>query len=129
MISNRPLISKSSSRCTNPLETAQEHQLQLVLSSLSCSTDFSIPLQGRGTFQILPISLRSLQVLYFLSIIIRFGRLTESGDPFVSPNPRGVCASHSRGQILGCAYTICSYSQTSTSWTVPSGSSCPPSHA
>ena len=32
-------------------------------------------------------------------------------DPFVSQNPREFCASHSAGQILGCAYTICSYGQ------------------
>ena len=30
------------------------------------------------------------------------------GDPFVSRNPRGVFASHSLGQMLGYAYTICS---------------------
>ena len=33
---------------------------------------------------------------------------------------------HSLGQILGCAYNICSYGQTSTSCTTPSGSPCPP---
>ena len=51
------------------------------------------------------------------------------GHPFVSQNPRGVCASHSSGQILGCAYTICSYGQTSISCTIPSGSPCPPCRA
>ena len=35
----------------------------------------------------------------------------------------------SLGRILGCAYTICSYGQTSISCTVLSGSPCPPSHA
>ena len=44
------------------------------------------------------------------------------GDPVVSQNPRGVCASHSLGQILGCAYTIFLYGQTSPSCTIPSGS-------
>ena len=33
------------------------------------------------------------------------------GDPFVSQNPRKVCASHSAGQILDCAVTSCSYGQ------------------
>ena len=32
-------------------------------------------------------------------------------DPLVCQNPRGVCASHSPGQILGYAYAICSYGQ------------------
>ena len=31
------------------------------------------------------------------------------GDPFISQNPREVCASYSPGIILGCTYTICSY--------------------
>ena len=48
-------------------------------------------------------------------------------DPFVSQNPRGVCASDSPGLILGCAYTICSYEQISFSYPIPSGSPCPPS--
>ena len=32
------------------------------------------------------------------------------GDPFVSQHPIGVCVSHSPGQMLDCAYTICLYS-------------------
>ena len=47
------------------------------------------------------------------------------GDPFVSQNPRGICGSHSPGQILGCAYTIYLYGQTSISGTIPSGSPFP----
>ena len=27
-------------------------------------------------------------------------------DPFVTQNPKGFCASHFLGRILGCAYTI-----------------------
>ena len=36
------------------------------------------------------------------------------GDLFVSQNPRGVCASHFPGRILGYEYTICSYGQIET---------------
>ena len=43
------------------------------------------------------------------------------GDLFVSQNPRDVCASHSPGQILSCAYTICSYGKISISGTIPRG--------
>ena len=50
MISTGPLISKSSSPCTNPLVIYQEHQLQLVSPSLLCSSVFSIPLHGSGTY-------------------------------------------------------------------------------
>ena len=49
------------------------------------------------------------------------------GDPFISQNPRGVCASHSPGLILGCAYTIGSYGQISVSCTISSGSPFSPS--
>ena len=50
MVSSRPLICKSSSSCTNLRWLYQEHQLQLVSSSLLCSTVFSNSLQGLGTF-------------------------------------------------------------------------------
>ena len=43
MVSTLRLISKSSSPCTNIWWLYQRHQLQLVSSSLSCSTVFSIP--------------------------------------------------------------------------------------
>ena len=48
-------------------------------------------------------------------------------DPFVSQNPREVCASRSPGRILVCAYTICSHGQISMSCTVPVGSPSSPS--
>ena len=51
------------------------------------------------------------------------------GGLFVSQNSRRVCVCHSLGKILGCAYTICTYVQTSFSYTIPSGSSCPLSRA
>ena len=37
--------------------------------------------------------------------------MQKLGDPFVCQNPRGVCASHSLGETLGCAYNNCLYSQ------------------
>ena len=49
------------------------------------------------------------------------------GDLFLSQNPRGVFESHSPGQILGCAYIICSYGQILISCTILNGSPCPPS--
>ena len=46
---------------------------------------------------------------------------------FVSQNLREFCAFHSPRQIMGCAYTICSYGQISISCTITNGSLCPPS--
>ena len=46
---------------------------------------------------------------------------------FLYQSPIGFYVCHSLGQILGCAYTICSYSQISISCISPSGSFCPPS--
>ena len=62
---------------------------------------------------------------FVLFIIIRSGRLAEISDPFVSQNPWRVCTSHSPGQTQGCAYTICSYGQTSIFCTISCGSPCP----
>ena len=64
-----------------------------------------------------------LQIFFFFLLLI----IIRSGDPLIFQNPRGVCASHSPGQMLGCAYTICSYGQVSFSCKVLSGSLCPPS--
>ena len=48
-------------------------------------------------------------------------------DLFVSQNSREFFASHSPGLILDCAYSICSWGQTSISCTIPSESPCPSS--
>ena len=50
MVSTCPFISKLSCPCTIPLVTVPKHQLQLVPPLLSCSTVFSIPEQGPGTY-------------------------------------------------------------------------------
>ena len=62
-----------------------------------------------------------------VGVIDSLGLVTwpELGNPFVSQNPSGVYLSHSPGQIQGCAYTICSYGQTSLSCTIRSGSPFP----
>ena len=48
------------------------------------------------------------------------------GDTFVSQNPRAACVSHSPGQMLGCAFTICLNGQTLISCTISNGSPSPP---
>ena len=119
MVSSRPVISKSSSPCTSPLVTVSRAPITIGISVTS--TTFPIALQSTYLF------------FRFLSILLggqpgqqssQFGKFSifcrlslglvvwpKLGDPFVSQNHRRVCASHSPGQILGWAYTICSYDQ------------------
>ena len=76
------------------------------------------------------------QILFFFFISFFFFRwLLKSlvfwsslSDLFVCQSPIGVYLCHSLGQMLDCAYTICSYGQISISCTIPSGSPCQPNH-
>ena len=65
----------------------------------------------------------SLIILLSLGLVV-WPRL---GDPFVSPNPRELCSSHSPGRIPGCVYTTCLYGQIWISCTIQSVSLFPPS--
>ena len=49
--------------------------------------------------------------LFFLILLLGLVVWPRLGDPFICQNPIGVCASHSQGEILGCAYIICLYGQ------------------
>ena len=64
-----------------------------------------------------------LQVLRFLLIFARFGRLAKIRWSVCIQKAYSV--SHFTGQMLCCAFTICSYGQISC--TSPSGLPCPPS--
>ena len=44
-----------------------------------------------------------------LVINTRSGCLAEIGDPFLSENPRELYEFRFLGQVLVCAYNICSY--------------------
>ena len=138
MVSTRPLISKSSSPCTNLLVTVPRAPITIGITITFMFHCFSIPWQGRDTY--LSFS--------FLSILL-CGQLEQQspnfdkfhfscwllqdlivlpylGNPFVSQNPTGVYVFHSQKQILCCVYTIFSYVQIQISCTIPSGSPCPP---
>ena len=132
MVSTHPFISKSSSPFTNPSVTLPRAPNMTGITITFMFQSFSIPYQSWGTY-------RSFG---FLSILLsgqpeqqspQFGKFTFSfwllfgsvvwnryGDPFVSENPRGVCASHSPGQVLGCTYTIFSYGKIQISCTIHS---------
>ena len=52
---------------------------------------------------------------FFCSLLQGLVVCPRLSDPFVSQNPKIVCASRSPGQILGFAYIDCSYGQISVS--------------
>ena len=96
----------------------QTHQLQLVYLSHACSTAFSIPYQGQGTypcFHILSVLFYDqpgqqsrlffkFSSFYWLSLSLVFW--PRLSDPCVCRSPIGVYVCHFLGQVLGCAYTI-----------------------
>ena len=123
MVSTCLLISKSSSPFNNHLVTVPKapitsgiiltymfHSLfnSLVRSSYLSffSLSFNFTLLSAGTAKS-----KILQVLCLLLIIIRSDHLTEiTWSICISKSHRSfVC--HSPGQLLSCAYTICSYGQ------------------
>ena len=107
---------------TNPLVTVPRAAIKIdKIDTFMSPSFFFIPKQSRGTYTFFPLSFNFtlwsagiskstvLQVLFiFLLIIVRSGRLDEIRWS-VCLNSRGVRMSHSPGQMLGCAYTICSY--------------------
>ena len=130
MVSTRPLISKSSSPCTNPLGTVRRppnttgvtfmfHNLFNSLARSRClaffplSFDFTLWSAGTAKFTIQQVL--QLSFFFFLLIITKSSRLAA------------IRWSVSPGQILFCVYTIYLYGEISVSRTIPSGSTCLPS--
>ena len=103
----------------------QEHQFQLASPSLSCSIfffNFLARPRYLSLFSLFSISTRWSagtakfpigQVFCFCCCWLSLCLVVwpRSGDPFVSQNPKEVCATHFLGRILGCAYTICLYGE------------------
>ena len=88
------------------------------LSSVFCRSQLCNSLDGPHSSSYFQVFQSLFQPFGDSIVWPRFGYL------FVSQNLRGVCLFHSLGQILGCAYTICSYDQTST-FTIISRLLCP----
>ena len=147
MVSTRPLISKSSSPCTNPLVTVPKAPIIIVIivtfmfptffDSLVRPRYLSPPLfffnftlwsSGTVKSTILPVLFFFFFFLVLL-IMIRLGRLAEIRWSVCILKSQRSLVFHSQGQILDYAYTICSYGQIKIFWTIPSGSPCPPSRA
>ena len=150
MVFTRPVISKSSNPCTNPLVTGPRAPITIGLTVtfmfhnffnswarsrylffFSFSFNFTLwsAVTAKSTIQ------HVLGFFLFLFLFFRGFLLLLQGlivwprlwDPFVFQSPIGVCVCHSPGPILGCANTICSYGQTLISCTISSGSPGPPS--
>ena len=135
MVFTRPLISKSSCPWINPLVTVPRAPIALGITVTFMSQFFFQFSQwpvgtAKSTIwfndfffvdNIFLLCFWSIIVdclfvdffmIIFLFIITRCVRLAEISLYF-------------KGQILGCAYAVCSHGQISISWTIPSGSPCP----
>ena len=126
MVSARPLISKSSNSCTNPLVTVPRTPVTIGITVTFVFYSFINSLARYRYLSFFSLSFRFLSILLVISrdskvhysasllfycLPLGLFLWPRLGDPFVCENPRGVCASNSPGHILGCTYIICSYDQ------------------
>ena len=122
MASNCLLISKSSSPCTNSLVTVPSPPITIgitvtfifysffsFLARFLFLLSFSFTQYSAGTVK---STLRQVLLSGQDWVIRLYLKIPEK--------------SHSFGQILGCAYIICSYGQIQNSCTIPRGSASPP---
>ena len=125
MVTTRPLISMSSSLFNNPLVTVQRAPIIIGINVTFMFYSFSISKQGLGTYPPLFLSILlwgqpgqlspqfyMYSFFFFLLIIIRSGRLAEIIWSICMLKSHQSLCVYSPGQLLGCAYTICSYGQT-----------------
>ena len=124
MVSNCSLISKSSGPFTYSLVTVPTAPITIgtvvtfmshcfitslarsrYLSIFSLSFIFTLWSAGtvRSTIQLV------LSLFFFLRLSLGLVVWPRLDDPFVSQNPWEICASHSPGQIMSCAYTTYYY--------------------
>ena len=129
MVSTRPVISKSSSPCTNPLAIVLRAPIIIgitvifmfqfvcffqfpnkVLVLILLLLSFNFTQWSAGTPKS-TIQQDFFFFFFFLTITLGLVVWEKLNNPFVFQNPRRVCASHFPGRILGCAYSIYSYGQ------------------
>ena len=107
MVSTRPLISKSSSSYIAPLVTALRVSITIGITVNYIFHSFFDFLAIPSYLSFFSGTAKSTirQLLFFCCCWFLLGLVVWSrlSDPFVSRNPREVCASHSSGQILVCA--------------------------
>ena len=113
MVSTRPLISMFSSPFINPLMTVSRTPITI---RINVTYMFNFTLWSAGTAK-----LTILQILFFLLIIIRSGRLADiRWSVCMSNSQRSLSVSFFRTDVRLCICN-CSYVQ------ISSGSLCPPS--
>ena len=119
IVSSRPLISKSSRPFINPLVTVLSASTKI---GIAVSFLFHVFFNSLARsmylcfffafFQLYPVISRDSKVNYsFCWLSQGLAAWRRLDDPFDSQNSREVCASHSPGRILSCAYTVCLYGQ------------------
>ena len=129
MVSTHPLIFKSSSPYNNPLVKVPKAPIRIsiivtfmfhsffyslarsrYLSFFSFSFNFILWSAGTAKSTILQICFFFFFLFFFFFFLLILKGLVVwpiLGDSFVSQNPVEVYVSHSPGQMVGCAYTIC----------------------
>ena len=124
MVSTRPLTSNSSSPFNNSFVTVAKAPITIVIIVIFMFISFFNSLARSRYlsfffifFQYNSVVSRyskvhnftsSLFFCWLLWVLVFWPRL---GDPSVCQSPIGVNVHHSPGQMLGCAYTICLYSE------------------
>ena len=129
MVSTHPPTSKSSSPFNNPSVTLPKAPITIVVIVIVMFHSLFVFLKFPEKVQILILLFTFFQ---FYSVVNRYSKVHNFanslffflfcllwglvfwptlGDPFEYQNSIEICVCHSPGQMLGCAYTICPYSQ------------------
>ena len=140
MVSTRPSTSKSSRPFNNPLVTVPKAPITIdTIVTLMFNSFFNSLARLRylsffsHSYSFIRWSASTakstiLQILFLCWLLLSLVFWQRLADPCVCQSPIEVYGSYFLGQVLGCVYTICSYSQIKISCTFPCGSPCPPSH-
>ena len=123
MVSTRPPTSKSSSPFNNPLFTVPKASITIgIIVTLMLHSFFNSLARSRYSFfQFYSVVSRESKVDYFANSLFFFCWLLglvfwpRLRDLSICQSPIVVYLCHFLGQMLGCAYTICSYGLIQTS--------------
>ena len=132
MVSTHPPTSKSSNPFNNPLVTIPKAPITIGIivnimfySFFNSLAKVEVLILLSTFFQFYSVFSRDSKVDNFANslffCLVFWPRL---GDPSICQSPIGVYVCHFLEQMLGCAYTICSYGQIKIFCTSPSGSPC-----
>ena len=122
MVYTRPLISKSSSLCANPLATVARTPITIGITVTFMFHSFCKSLARARYLSFISLSFtftlwssetaksnNLASYLFFSWLLLGLVVWLRLGDPFVSQISKGDCTSYSPERILVCAYTMCSY--------------------